>query len=296
MSQDDDRLFDSRLGDSQEDARSVPEELSETPPPARRSTRREIYRDMEPKQQRVVKDAAIGSTAFGAIAVAIIWAAVSLVTGGHAEQQAQKPAESAKPAANETTVASTTVSGTESAPAKKASRKSAPAPAESVPTTGTSPWVQKNIVDDPTPGPRIGKITVPPELAPKPSAKPLFEAKLSSEFQDFVSYKLTDSEKGAEAFSGIATAAGLKFEAADKGERAYTRGSGSMAITGVSVTATEVTVTFKANPAPEQLQKLTKPMQELTKSLGLPTEGKWTGDGPVKTFVFQAGIPAGMMK
>lgn len=250
--------------------------------------RRSDWRREDIEKRRVLKKGRLQGVAFGAVSATIICAIVALVTGGRAEQKSAQPA--AEQPANETSMASTTVS-TESQPAKKASRKMAPAPAESAPSTGTDPWVKKNLIDDSTPGPRYGKIE-----APKPAAPPVFEAKIASDLQDLVSFKLTGNEKAAETFDALVTAAGNKFEAAEKNERVFSRSSGAMAITGVTVNAENVTVTFKANPLPEQLQKLTKPMQELTQSLGLPTEGTWTGDGSVKTFVFRTGMPAGTMK
>lgn len=267
----------------------------ETPPSSQppRKTRGSWMGTQRRSPLQVIRDLSdrTRGIAIGALSVAIIWAIVAFVTGGHAEQQAQKPAESAKPAANETSVASTTVSTVGAQPAKKASRKVAPAPAESAlpsmepTTTGTS------------------KLS-----APKPP-KPVFTASIAADLSTVVSYNLTGEiakdAKVSAAFDAIVNAFGASatYKAADKGEWVYERKiSPPQAVTYVAARKWNVDVTFKSNPTSQDLDRLTKPILNLATALGLgqPARGLWRdANGPTREFVLvqpEPPAPAGTSK
>ncbi|MDO8469323.1 MAG: hypothetical protein Q7S29_06240 [Candidatus Peribacter sp.] len=292
-----DRPFDPRLDDPQE-PEGPADWRGEKPRRVRRRSPRQVYQDMSDKGQGRIQ----GIT-FGALGVAFLWTIVSLVTGGHAEQQqAQKPAE--KPAAkalvasagSDNQVTRRPEPGRSGAddmpklrdPERRTPIAREPAPAESAPTASV------------VPAKTVATKLPTPVIPPKPEA-PIFSAAIASDFSSVVSHKIKGSQekKVAAAFDEVIGAFGgdYKFKSAEKGEWIYTRNATStQAVTAVTVTSQIVTVTLKTTPSNDQLDRLTKPVQSLAKSLGLPTEGEWTGDGLTRTFMFRTGNPAGTKK
>jgi len=216
----------------------------------------------------------------GGIAVLILWILVSLLSGGRSEPQVSKqiPAETQEQPEAPQPKAKTrvlTAGMTKEAPASEAApvtkAPEAPTtvapPAEAPPKTVTGPV----------------KTAAEP---PKP-VDPVFTATAGVELTTIVSYKLVGKPVAQELDGVIQAVEGYKFAAAEGAERVYNRSTSAQGVKSVTVSAESVTVAFIAPPSPEQLDRLTKPVQSLATALGLPTEGTWTATGSSGTYKFK---------
>jgi|GEM_PF-5620167 len=139
--------------------------------------------------------------------------------------------------------------------------------------------------------------------SPDIPAQALFVTKLAHEFAKEVEFTVVCSKSTEEletALDEIVSAYGgaYDFQSVQDEKWVYARNNApDQLVVGVVATATMVTVTFKANPTPEQLTTVTKPVRLLASALGLPTQGTWSGNDSTRKFTLRnpAELPPGKM-
>ncbi len=218
----------------------------------------------------------------GGIAVLILWILVALLSGGR-EPQVSKQIPAPEARTQEPEAEQPKAKGPRVLTAGMT--KEAPAP-EAAPVT-KAPEAPTTVAPPAEAPPKM--VTEPVKTAaepPKP-VEPVFTATAGVELTTIVSYKLAGKPVAQELDGVIQAVEGYKFAAAEGAERVYNRSTSAQGVKSVTVSAEGVTVAFIATPSPEQLDRLTKPVQSLATALGLPTEGTWTATGSSGTYKFK---------